>query len=164
MTNSAETLAVGKKTSSWTRLVLWNLALLTVNWVAASFNYYMLTFYMKYVPGDIYVNSTVGAFAEIAGDIVAGILMKWLGFKAAFVIAFIIAGIGGFCIGFISTSGVGIAFFVLWAKFGISFAFNLCYLAIPVLFPVEIASTCFGVVNVFARFISIISPITAEWA
>jgi hypothetical protein len=32
----------------------------------------------------------------------------------------------------------------------------------PVLFPTEIRATCFGIVNVFARFTTILSPIIAE--
>ena len=32
----------------------------------------------------------------------------------------------------------------------------------PILFPVDIRSTCFGVVNIFARFVTVLSPIMAE--
>jgi hypothetical protein len=137
---------------------------MTVIWSVASFNYYLITFYMKYVPGDIFINSTIGCFAELFGDILSAVLLQWFGYKLAFIISFILAGVGGFCIGMVSTGGVGIAFFVLWAKFGISFAFNLSYLTMPLLFPVDITSTCLGVVNVFARFLTIISPVAAEWA
>jgi hypothetical protein len=136
---------------------------MTVIWIVASFNYYLITFYMKYVPGDIFINTSIGCFAEIFGDILSAVLLQWLGYKLAFIIAFLVAGVGGFCIGCVSTGGVGAPFFVIWAKFGISFAFNLGYLAMPLLFPVDITSTCLGVVNVFARFLTIISPVAAEW-
>ena len=54
------------------------------------------------------------------------------------------------------------AFFVLTAKFGISFAFTMVYLIMPQLFPTYLCGTAFGICNVVARFSTIFSPIIAE--
>ena len=52
--------------------------------------------------------------------------------------------------------------FVLGSKYGISSAFNLCYLGNNFLFPVSILATSYGVCNIFARLITIGAPYFAE--
>ena len=54
------------------------------------------------------------------------------------------------------------AVFVLLSRAGIAFAFAAVTLATPMVFPVILRSTAFGVCNVIARFISIGSPLIAE--
>jgi MFS family permease len=83
------------------------------------------------------------------------------GGKKAFVLSFALSALGGFLIAFLPDAGTMTAVFVLLAKFGISFAFNLVYLITPALFPVEITATAFGICNVVARFSTILSPILA---
>jgi hypothetical protein len=104
---------------------------MTVVWVVASFNYYLISLYMKYIGGNIYVNSCISCFAEIAAYGISGAVMNKLGYKISFVSSFAMAAVGGACIGFVSNEGNAIVFFVLLAKFGISFAFNCAYLATP---------------------------------
>jgi len=104
---------------------------MTAVWVAASFNYYLISFYMKYVPGDIFVNNSVSCVAEIAADLLSCLFVFKLGIKKSFVGSFILAAVGAIGIQFADVNGATIAVFVLVAKFGISFAFNCTYLATP---------------------------------
>lgn len=53
-----------------------NLLVMSYMWSATAFCYYLIGFYMKYMPGDIYFNMIIGALAEIVGTIVAGLLMR----------------------------------------------------------------------------------------
>ena len=149
-------------TPRWSCLVCTNLAFMTLNWTGSSFDYYLISFYMKYIPGSIFVNTAISSLAEITALICSGFAMQHLGFKASFVLGFSLAAIGGFCIAFVDPDGLAIVIFILVAKAGISFAFQISYLAMPLLFPVEIRSTCFGVVNIFARCATVLSPIIAE--
>lgn len=55
-----------------------------------------------------------------------------------------------------------IPFFILFAKFGISSTFNVCYLANALIFPTIFAGTAFGICNIFAKLATIISPMLAE--
>ena len=41
-------------------------------WVAANVNYTVINFYMKYIPGSIYLNFTLGGVSEILGHIIVG--------------------------------------------------------------------------------------------
>lgn len=42
------------------------------NWLAASFNYYMVVFLLKYFPGEIYYNSAASCISEVVACLVAG--------------------------------------------------------------------------------------------
>jgi len=83
---------------AWTYKLGVNLMLMTAVWVAASFNYYLISFYMKYVPGDIFVNNSVSCVAELAADLLSCLFVSRLGIKKSFVGSFILAAVGGICI------------------------------------------------------------------
>jgi len=52
--------------------------------------------------------------------------------------------------------------FVLGTKFGVGLISNVSYLANYNLFPVSILATTSGICNVFAKFVTIVAPYTAE--
>ena len=122
------------------------------------------------MPGNVYVNICISAIAEILAYIGSGILVKYLSIKWSFLVAFGLATLGGLLMSFINTSDDSsqsdkdglVATFVLFAKFGISFAFNIVYLGTPMLFPTILVGTAFGICNVVARFTTILSPLIAE--
>ena len=143
--------------------MLINLILMTVFWSSSSFNFYLLTFYLKYIPGSIYVNACLACVADIVGHMISGYIAKVFGVKPAFLIAYIMGTIGGIMLViFFNAEEVLIAVFVLFARCGVAFAFNMVYYATPQMFPTEICSTAFGICNVFARFLTILSPLIAE--
>jgi len=145
------------------KAMLCNLILMTVFWTSSSFNYYIMTFYLKYIPGNIYVNTSLSCIAEVTAYIASGFVMNLFGVKLSFMISFVLAAVGGILLViFFHAEGALIATFVLFAKFGISFAFNISYLATPKMFPTRLCSTAFGICNVFARFATILSPLIAE--
>ena len=112
--------------------MLVNLILMTVFWSAGSFNYYIITFYLKYIPGNVYVNTSLSCIAEVLAYIGSGLFMNVFGVKLSYICAFILAAAGGILLViFFNAEGALIAVFILFAKFGISFAFNLSYLATP---------------------------------
>ena len=114
------------------KALLVNLILMTVFWSAGSFNYYIITFYLKYIPGNVYVNTSLSCIAEVLAYIGSGLLMNVFGVKLSYICAFILAAVGGILLViFFNAEGALIAVFILFAKFGISFAFNLSYLATP---------------------------------
>lgn len=51
---------------------------------------------------------------------------------------------------------------VLLSKFGVSSAFNLCFLVTAEYFPVNYASSVFGACNIAARLTSIFAPMVSE--
>lgn len=137
---------------------------MVVLWSVSSLDYYLISFFLKYIPGSIYVNATVSTLAEIVANMTSGAVYKFFGAKTAFVLCFTISAVGGFLIALMPSDANSLleAFFVLVAKFGISFAFTMVYLITPGLFPTELRGTVFGICNVIARFLTILSPILAE--
>ena len=148
------------------RIIILNLGLMIVLWSVTSFDYYLMYFFIKSMPGNIYINASVSSIAQIVANMTAGAVYNFFGPKTAFVLCFIISGVGGILIAFIpgTVSPYLEAFFVLLAKLGISSAFTMVYLITPRLFPTELRGTVFGICNVAARFLTILSPILAEFA
>ena len=140
-----------------------NLVLMTIIWTTTTMDYYMVLFFLKYVPGNIFMNTSLSCVADLIAYGISGVVMHKLGVKASFIVAFLLAAAGGFLmICFFRADGGLMAFLVLFTKFGIAFSFNLCYISMPSLFPPEILATAFGVCNLVARFSTILAPLVAE--
>jgi hypothetical protein len=50
-----------------------NLIIMAGCWLVGCFCYYLMTFYVKYIPGNIFQNVTFSASADIIGFIATGI-------------------------------------------------------------------------------------------
>jgi nitrate/nitrite transporter NarK len=124
----------------------------------ASSDYFLINFQMKYIEGDIYVNTIVSSISEIISYLVTGALYDTIGPKVSFVVSFAIAVVGSvFYVIFGESHKNLITVMILGSKFGISGAFNLVYIAVS-LFPPLYSSTTFGLFNVFARLASMLAP------
>ena len=65
---------------------------------SASFCYYLLGYYIVYLPGDIYNNALAAAASEIAGVLFGGVLYAFLRAEKTFLISFLISVSGAFLI------------------------------------------------------------------
>lgn len=45
------------------KMLVYNLFLMLLCWGSASFTFYLLNFFIKYMPGDIYINSIVSGLS-----------------------------------------------------------------------------------------------------
>lgn len=134
-------------------------------WSASSFNYYMIAYLLKYIHGNIYINTISSSFSEVVAYGVGGLFMQYLGTKKAFISCFLISLAGALLLIFIdpkSADNVLLAVFVLITKFGISATFVMVFIVTPQLFPSNFGATMIGICNIFARSISIASPEVAE--
>lgn len=109
---------------------LFNLMYMVILWSVSTSCYYLIQYQLKYIKGDLYVNGIVSSLAEVVACISSAFIKKAVGLKKAFILAFCLASGCMACI-MVSESDnqVVLASFVLGAKFGISMAFNLVYLA-----------------------------------
>mmetsp|Transcript_29245 Transcript_29245/g.44063 ORF Transcript_29245/g.44063 Transcript_29245/m.44063 type:complete len:103 (+) Transcript_29245:193-501(+) len=94
----------------------------------------------------------------------SGPQIKAFGIKPNFVFSYILAAIGMVCLLFTSVDSPQwmLSLFILGSKFGISQSFNGVYVGNVMVFPAIVLSTCFGICNIFSRFMSIASPYVAE--
>jgi hypothetical protein len=146
------------------RVFFINLILLTIIWTVASFNYYLINFELKYINGDIFNNFMISSASEIVSFIFAGIMFQIIGMKPSFVISFGIALTGSVTYMAYGSDGKNklIPLMILGAKFGISSTFNIAYLSNIMLYPPILATTAFGICNLFARVATIVAPELAE--
>jgi len=109
-------------------------------WICVSTSYYITNFILKYLKGDIFLNSSVSALSEVVSICVAGYIYIKLGVKKALSTAFILGFIGAAIIGvFQSQVESYIWVFVLLTRFGIGSAFGMIYLS-NFIFPIAYAS------------------------
>lgn len=74
------------------RTNLWSAAIL---YVEATFNFYLLTFYLKYFPGNVFENSVFFACSDLLAFVLAGASLNYMGMKFTIRIAATLALIGG---------------------------------------------------------------------
>jgi len=77
-----------------------NLFVIAICWTSGSFNSFLISFLLKYFPGDIYVNTLVSTSSDIVASIFSGILYNRIGPKQSLFLSFSLAGAAGIAIVF----------------------------------------------------------------
>jgi len=142
-----------------------NLIVMTILWTVSSFDYYMINFQLKYIQGNVFLNSGFSSMSEAVAYGLGGIMVQKMGTKNAFISAFMFSVAGSLCLIFINPETVDqlvLAFFVLASKFGVSATFVMVYVVTLDFFPEAVAASAFGFCNLFARAFSFLSPEIAE--
>ena len=139
-----------------------NLIIIVLSWCASTVCFYIIGFYIKYIPGDVFVNIIITSIADALSSIGAGVVSTWIGAKKTLFLSFTLAALAGLALIFSSESPHWTMVFVLVTRYGINSAFTLCYIITADYFPSIVSSQVFGICNVFARFSTILSPLIAE--
>ena len=154
-----------------------NLAIMTLNWLTCALNNTMISFLLKYFPGNIYFNGFMSCLSEVLGTFVSGLLMLHYTPKWCLESSFTLAGVGGvgMLIYLVRTDYYGheehtfstgemliFGGLILIVKIGNASAFNVLYGATTLMFPPLFSVTAFGISNFFARVCSFFSPQLAE--
>lgn len=146
-----------------------NLLIMNIAWSSVTFGYYLIGYYLKYIPGDIYTNVMLSSLAEVLACFFSGVVSSKYGIKATMILSFAMATVFGYALSFFTEESVAdnypltIMCLVLLAKLGLTSAFSNCYLATVDYFPVLYGSRVFGSCNMASRFITILSPFLAEF-
>lgn len=139
-----------------------NLVLMAFMWVASSFSYYLISFQLKYIEGDFFVNTAVSSLTEAPAYLISGLLYDKIGIKGVLVGSYIISVVGGVLLLSLQSFTSIVPVMILLAKFGVSSTFNMCYLGNALIFPTIFAGTAYGICNTFGKLATIISPMLAE--
>eukprot|EP00355_Strombidium_rassoulzadegani_P001705 CAMPEP_0168609360 /NCGR_PEP_ID=MMETSP0449_2-20121227/1158_1 /TAXON_ID=1082188 /ORGANISM="Strombidium rassoulzadegani, Strain ras09" /LENGTH=176 /DNA_ID=CAMNT_0008649485 /DNA_START=826 /DNA_END=1353 /DNA_ORIENTATION=+ len=139
-----------------------NLFVMVLAWGASSFCFYILGFYMKYIPGDIFINTIITSFCDAVSSIVTGIISQRIGPQKTMTFGFGLSAVGGIALMVLGKSEISIMVFILLTKFGISICFTLCYIITATYFPSIVCSRVFGICNIFSRISTVLSPLMAE--
>lgn len=140
-----------------------NLIIITFVWVASAFNYYLINFLLKSIPGNIFLITSFCSAGEIIAYVFGGIFYQRLGIRPTLCGCFAISCIGAISIlTFGSSNQKLIPGLILFTRFGVSATFNISYLANAQLFPPIFAGTAIGICSMFAKLSTIIAPMLAE--
>jgi hypothetical protein len=86
------------------RTVLINLIVMSYMWASVSFCYYMVSFQIKYLPGDIYTNGIASSISEILAYFCSGLVYRYLKIRLSFCVSFAVGLVGGLLILFLGSS------------------------------------------------------------
>ena len=141
-----------------------NLLIFVYLFCGVSFSYYLLNFYMKYIPGNVYTNTIVASIAEGSSAFVAGYLVKFLGARNSITTTNAIAGVATVVLWLAEVKGFikEVPFFILLAKFGVCSFFAMMYMSTLIYFPSRYLGAVFGICNTAARATTILAPMVAE--
>ena len=109
----------------------------TVLWGCSAFNFYLLTFFLKYFPGNIFENSLYFAASDLIAFTLSGCIIKLTKVRTGLNISFLIATIGGII--YMTFSGIPamIPFMICLARIGITMSYNIGYISVHRLFPTQ---------------------------
>ena len=114
-----------------------NLIASCFTWLLASFNFYLITFYLKYFPGSVFINSICFACSDLIAFASSGIFLQWVTVAKGYIIANIIGFIGGcaYLLNYKTTETWVIPVIVCFMRVGGSMCFNIGYVSVARLFP-----------------------------
>lgn len=80
----------------------------------------MISYQLKYIEGDLYINGITSSLSEATAYALSGYLASKIGIKISMVLSFIIACIGMICLILLPQTQIVLIFCILGSKFGIS--------------------------------------------
>jgi len=135
-------------------------------WLLSSFNFYLITFYLKSFPGNIYVNSLCFAGADMLAYVSSGVLLSKITVSQGFTLSYALSVFGGvlYLLFYTSSNEFVIPVIVTFTRIGGSMSFNIGYISVARLFPTEFVATVFGIVNMIAHMLTVGAPMVAEFS
>ena len=133
-------------------------------WAHGSFNFFLITFYLKAFPGNIFVNSMCFAGADLLAYISSGLVLKFFAVRQGLFLSYSLALSAGisYLLNYNTDLPWLIPLLIALSRMGASMSFNIGYVSVQRLFPVQYVTTVFGIVNFFGHLITIGSPMVAE--
>jgi hypothetical protein len=134
-------------------------------WIYAAFNYYLIGYYVKYFPGDIFTNFLMMTGAEIISPIVLYFFQRK--FIVKYTSRYILIGSSVFAAGYWINDVYGsvayVPFMILGIRIFVKGAYILAYYANGKLFPTLVKSSMFSLTNGIGRPFSGLSTMVTEY-
>ncbi|CAI2361593.1 unnamed protein product [Moneuplotes crassus] len=142
-------------------IILLNLVCIAGLFCVCCFCYQMVGFYIKYIGGNIYVNTLATCFSEILGNFCASCSQRIIGTKNTFLFFFTMTFM--FSLPMIMTRDVVlVAISIFGCKFFLEGAFMVCYYANAEFFPSLFSPFAFSFCGFFSHIIGALAPEVAE--
>lgn len=141
--------------------ILINLLCLIIFFTAVSFNYYMISIYMKYVGGNIFVNVLLSAISEVIAAFSCGYTQQYLGTKYTLLLVFSMSVVCSAPLLWTENMYV-IAICVFTGKFFLAGGFIITYYISSDSFPTMFIPFAMSSSNFIGRILTMFAPLVAE--
>ena len=144
------------------RVLKINLIAISFLYAQSSFNFFLLTFFLKYFPGNLFENAVYFALSDLVAFVSAGTILKYTSTSTTIRIGAVMAllGSGSYLIAYTNLSLVPITLSL--ARIGQSIMFNTSIISVGRLFSTNLVSTAYGFVNLASHIFACLSPFAAE--
>ena len=139
-----------------------NLVLSLLVWFLCSFNNYILNFYVKYMPGNVFLNTIIIGSAELFAKAISGLIFRFAGLKRGMVGLAAYTIVVGVIFLFLRSSEAVIPVLVLLARLATGSLYNGIFYSAVILFPTHLTATANGISNASGRLGAVLSPLAAE--
>lgn len=144
--------------------VMLNLGLMVVCWMSTTFMYYLVIFFVKYLPGNIYTNQIVSglsAFSYLAAPFMArkydNKKIMLIGYVVSLVFLVIMIIFQSITINEILYSFI---FFLF--KCGVTLVWLSLFVIHMDMFEIQFIASSYGICNLVSRLVTLAAPIVAE--
>jgi hypothetical protein len=133
-------------------------------WLHGSFNFYLITFYLKSFPGNIFVNSMCFATADLLAYLSTGIVLKYLMIRQGLAFSYSLSLLSGtiYLLNRNTTISWLIPAMIAFSRVGASMSYNIGYVSVSRLFPTQFITTAFGYINLVSHLVTTGAPMVAE--
>jgi Na+/melibiose symporter-like transporter len=142
---------------------------MAVIWSFGSFAFFLIPFYLNRMQANIYHLSLATEGAEFFASIACLFIERVMPLKRALFLCLLLIVIGSVGISLTGsmdgeplTKDNQLVGLILITNIGTVAAFDIAYLINAKLFPTHLLATAYGICNIFGRFVSIASPVTAR--
>ena len=124
----------------------------------------MINFYLKYIPGNVYVNTIIASLSEAISTLLSGLIVNLAGPRNSITLVNLLAAVAtvGLWIAEVNEWLKEVPALILLAKFGVCAGFAMLYMSTLVYFPSHYLGAVFGICNTAARAVTILAPMVAE--
>ncbi|KAL4240671.1 hypothetical protein ACF0H5_001462 [Mactra antiquata] len=145
----------------------WESARLTVGllfaWFAASYGYYGITFGVKSLSGDLYLNMFLINIIEAPVMLLTAALVSWIGRKKVAFTFYVLAGVTGIAVGVIQytdapVNGVFTNVIALFSKLSVACGWQAMIVYTTELYPTVVRTIAYGAHSTAARVGGMVAP------
>jgi len=159
-------IAVLKAESPYTRIwrdktICFNTGSMMAIWSASNFAYFLITFSLKNLGGNVFYSNYIADIAEIIANLSSLVIITKLGFKFTMWLGYFLASIGMLALIFMPKPVgthenllVAVYAIILVSKFGVAMCYNLSYIGNGILFNPAVLGTTLGLCTAMSRLVN----------
>eukprot|EP00347_Sterkiella_histriomuscorum_P011630 403371714 len=139
-----------------------NFIVMIILWITVSYSFYLMSFYLANMEGDINLNSLLQGIGMLVSYAIAAPIINKIGIKWSFMLFFSVACLSAVLYITIPVKSViFVSFMVFLARLGICPCYSLAFICSNKLFPAEVKSTLLAICNIIARGLCMSAPLVA---